>query len=797
MNIHLKFTLQLLIFSLLLISSGLNAQELTKKFFPGHYAKVNTGGGVGVNEWSIEPAKDNPYFVGYTMGIHWNSFEIERDSFNWKVIYDALTICERDNKVLMLSLKDVAHTGGNPYLPDYMLTPEYDGGFYYGTGDKEKGFPKIWLPKYLERWNNYIAKLGEEFDGNPRIAAITFTESARDKPDPEPANFGVLLAEAFKAQNAAAVAAFPNTIVMQYYNYFRPSTPETRADMMSYIVETLKSGFGGPDLKNYSLDFEVLTSSPFSLFYPLYQGKAPISVEAQRGAFNGGSAREVFDYGVNEVKSHFFPWTMGVRDLSAAAYTIYDVIDVINAEQGRVNTTPPTNILKNPGPDPEPQHKFIVNVPADYPTVHGALSAKIGALIDGDTLIIKVGEGIIYAPANDNSLTWPAKKMHIFIEGSGASKSILRGFNQSLTQRIAADANGTRWLILSGSSGMDGSTLSFKDLSFQFLGSFRNTNAAGGVLNVQADYNIQVSFENVVFDNCVGSALVNIPRGKPSLTIENCLFKECVASNRRDNTNIMRGLIAKDGGSVTIRNSTFYSNENQDILSPPSLNGFVVSNATSITYPAMNVILENNAFVNNRNKVAGYTALSPLVGFKADGSGLYSVSMKNNIMLGNLRNGEANDADVYVSNTSKITMAADNQGNYLNKALNLISAGVYENYSIPGAYIDDTYTYTDPRINILMDGDLPLLTADSYGIGHISHGIVGISRISNSDFKVYSQNSKMRVEGLKYGDLFEVYSLSGSLIRRVNVANDSFEMVMPKGFYIVSSGYNSRKIVIH
>jgi hypothetical protein len=493
-----KFSLCLTIFSLLFNFTGLKAQELTKKFYPGHYAKVNSGGAVGVNEWSIEPAKDNPYFVGYTMLIHWNSFEIERDSFNWKVIYDALAICERDNKVLMLSLQDVAHTGGIPYLPDYMLTPEFEGGYYIGSGDKDKGFPKLYLPKYQERWNNYIAKLGEEFDSNPRIAAITFQESARDKPVPEPPNLETLVLNGFKSQNATAAAAFPNTIVIQHVNYMRPSSDASRAELISYIVETLKGGFGAPDVKNFSGGSEVLTTNAFSNFYPVYEGIAPRSCEAQRGAFNGGSAREVFDYGVNEVKNHFFPWTMGVRDLSAAAYTIFDVIDVINAEQGRVNTTPPRNILKNPGPDPEPEHKFTVNIPADYPTVQTALAAKWGTMIDGDTLIIKLAEGIIYAPANDNSLTWPAKKMHIFIEGSGASKTTLRGYNQSLTERVASDVVGTRWLNLSGSSSMNGSSLRFRDLSFQYIGSFRSSNSAGSVINVLADYDIQVSFENVI-----------------------------------------------------------------------------------------------------------------------------------------------------------------------------------------------------------------------------------------------------------------------------------------------------------
>jgi hypothetical protein len=420
MNKYLIFSFIHFIFFLLFIITGLNAQELTKKWYPGHYATVNSESGIGdTNPFLIEPVKDNPFFVGYKFLIKWSSFEIEKDVWDWTKIHNALAVCERDNKVLMLTLVDVSHTGGTPPFPAYILTDVYEGGYYLGSGDRKKIFPKIWLPQYLERWNNFISKLGEEFDSNPMIAAINFAESARDRP------VGVTeteIANAFKSQNAAAVAAFPNTIVFQYVNYLRPSSETSRAGLMSFIVDTLKSGFGGPDVKNFVFNTEVLTSHAFSKFYSLYQGKAPICVEAQRAAFNGGSAREVFDYGVNEVKIHYFPWTTGVRDLKDAAFTIYDVIDVINAEMGRVNTTPPSNIIK-----------VAVDVkaitPCNFTVIPINNKIRVEGLKYGETLDVYTLSGSLHKSVNvvnDNFEVEVPKGFYIVRSGHNSRKIVVQ-----------------------------------------------------------------------------------------------------------------------------------------------------------------------------------------------------------------------------------------------------------------------------------------------------------------------------------------------------------------------------------
>ena len=351
-----------IIFALFVSALQLSAQavdpQLTKKWFPGHYAKVNSGGAVGIDEWRIEPVKDNPYFVGYTMLIHWNSFEKEKDVYDFKVIYDAIRICERDKKKLMITFQDVVHSGGgNPYLPPYILSsPEFEGGYYslvtdgdLGTGVL-KSYPKMWVQPLRDRWNKYVTAVGKEFDNHPTLAAVTFSESSRAKPEPllsQPGFSAAAMIEYFKQQNSAAAKAFPNTIVMQYVNYVRAgATEEMRDDMMKYIVETLNNGFGGPDIINFSKKAYVLKSTDFNDHYIKYNGIAPISVEAQRGAFMGGSAREVFDYGVKTVKLHFMPWATGSRD-ATTAYTIYDVIKVINDEKGKINSTPPLNIIKS------------------------------------------------------------------------------------------------------------------------------------------------------------------------------------------------------------------------------------------------------------------------------------------------------------------------------------------------------------------------------------------------------------------------------------------------------------------
>jgi len=372
----------------------------------------------------------------------------------------------------------------------------------------------------------------------------------------------------------------------------------------------------------------------------------------------------------------------------------------------------------------------------------------------------------------------------------------MRPNDQSLTQRISPAADGNRWMQLTGSTGMNGSSLIIKDITFQYLGSYRLVNAAGGVLNVTVDQPFELTLENIVFDNCVGLAIVNSPRGNPVLNFENCLFKECVATNRRDNTNIMRGLISKEGGSLAIRNTTFYSNENQDSHATPSLSGYNINAATNATYPAMNLVLEKNSFINNLNTIAGYTALSPVIALKPDGPGAFYLSAFNNIMIGNRRIGEMNDVDMFIANRDKLLLS-ESSGNLLNRSVRQVSAGVYEDYSLEGSSVNEEYTYTHAGINFLMDGNLPLLIPDFYGIGKLSYGPLTAEKESgNISLRVFTVNRTLRIEGLTPGNRIDIYNLNGYLITRSTADSDHFETKLSMGVYLVKTANISHKVIV-
>jgi hypothetical protein len=328
------------------------SQEALKKWFPGHYAKTGSNAKMGIEEGSIELIKNNPYFVGYTTNVFWNEIEVSRDVYDFSKIYELIRVADRDNKKLMLTLKDVVHSGGgNPYLPQYILSDEYEGGYFSVTkpGDSGTGtlksFARWWLPQYRERWEKYIRAVGKEFDNHPTIAVINFCESARPEPDEPGTGYSAEnMIKFFKGQNTAAAEAFPNTVVIQYLNWMVISE-EDRDEFMEYLVDDLKVGFGGPDIKNFSRGSEVLVTNRFSRYYLVYREKIPISVEAQSGAFRGGSAREIFHYAVDSVKVNFLPWTTSVRD-SKNGFSFYDVIKVVNEEKGRVNADLPVYLKK-------------------------------------------------------------------------------------------------------------------------------------------------------------------------------------------------------------------------------------------------------------------------------------------------------------------------------------------------------------------------------------------------------------------------------------------------------------------
>jgi hypothetical protein len=785
----------------------LQAQELLKKWYPGHYLYVSPRTfDEPMDESNRAMVRENPYFTGYHARYHWKALETSKDVYDFSIIEQDIETARLDGKKLIVHLHDRDHTGQKVPIPDYLTTdPIYEGGYYRAfdtAAGREKIMPKYWVPAFAERLGELIIAFGNRFDQDTILAYVCIEETALIGSKDQPGFSSSKLKDSYKVIYSAAAEGLPNTIFSQYANWPGGLTRADADEMMAHLV-SLRHGMGGPDALSGLRPFDGVSTigaleNWFGRYYTLYNNIMPVTSSSQAPSFKVNTPLTVLNYAIDNLNSHFMSWATQRKETDPNnLFGIVEIIEMVTAEKGRINTIPPASILSSFNPDSltsRDSANIEITIPGIYTSVQAALAGEWTKLTDGGSLTVNVSEGVFYAPSAGNSLLWPGKRINVIVQGVGAGKTIMRPFNQNLTQRIAPLTDGTRWMELTGSSGMDGSTLLVKDMTFQYMGSYQKVIAAGCVFNFRIDQSFEATIENVVFDNCVGLAIVNNPRGNTDLIIDNCLFKECV-STERENGNAMRGLIAKDGGSLTVRNTTFYSNENQDSNPSPSLNGFAVNAGSTATYPAMEVVLENNSFVNNLNKVPGYNVLSPVVALKPDGTGVYYLSALNNIFIGNRRTGEENDVDLYISNTGRL-LISESSGNLLTRSVSLVSAGVYEDFLLEGSLVNAAYTYTHPDINFTMDGELPVLSPDFHGIGKMVRLPLNTKNLKNPSFRVYTVNNVLRMEGLTPGISIQIYNLSGSPVINYTAATDHFETELSKGFYLVRAGNESYKTIV-
>ena len=321
------------------------AGGLAKKWFPGHYLKIRHYDGP-IQQKSRDLVKNNPYFKGYKIHVVWNELEPEKDAYDFSVIENALQIAGSDQKKLMVHLQDrVFNSEQNPYLPDYLLTPEYEGGWFY---DGKKSLPRAWLPAYRDRWTKLLVALGEELDNHPDLAGFMLSESSglfatKDMPASWTTD-GIM---AFARETFSTLAqSLPTTPFFQYVNW--GLEPAERDEFMRELVEKNGHGFGGPDIYDAKKPAENKTwtlDMTFGPYYETYRGVAPICVENQTAGFTApGGAQSVFDYAVDQIGVHFLPWVAAYD----GDWTIEDAIAVVNKEKGRVNPTVPSNIKISP-----------------------------------------------------------------------------------------------------------------------------------------------------------------------------------------------------------------------------------------------------------------------------------------------------------------------------------------------------------------------------------------------------------------------------------------------------------------
>jgi hypothetical protein len=227
------------------------------------------------------------------------------------------------------------------------MTPEYGGGWVYNALSNESHI-HFWNQNLLDRQRLLLEAIGAEYDDEPLLSHVFCDETSGKATT----NTAAYLSEYPDWNNAKGMAyythlsevmadAFPNTLYFCYTNwgFLTADIPILMADL-----ESRKHGFGGPDLwnrKKPGTDGQVYNNR-FGDYYTTKPGVMPICVETQASGYLGGSAEELFTFGVDTVGVNFLPW--GPYPPAGAVWTWEDAVAEVTRQQGRINTAIPTSL---------------------------------------------------------------------------------------------------------------------------------------------------------------------------------------------------------------------------------------------------------------------------------------------------------------------------------------------------------------------------------------------------------------------------------------------------------------------
>ncbi len=412
----------------------------------------------------------------------------------------------------------------------------------------------------------------------------------------------------------------------------------------------------------------------------------------------------------------------------------------------------------------------VINVPADFPRIWEALDA-----VRNDTLTyppatpitIRVhGEGyaVGYNPEGDANQSYinmpPLSRLgyDITIEGDGPDKTVIRGFatpeEMPDIRHGGHDDRGMRFLVTH--SGGLGWSFTLKNIKLQNWG-FGNTSS--GVININqaSSEGMKVNFINVEFEYMMApaGAIVQSNMNNNEVYMDNVFIHN---STVYEHGNFQGLFHLRRIGKLTVKNSTFMSNDrysrslaNNNDQARYTGTIFRILHTNHQENQDLTILFENNAFIDNLPvDVPRHTGFStgdetleptptniaqPLISFEhvgaEDKTSVIDITMKNNIMIENRREGENMDVDILVHDTEgidgRIIFNYPEEENY-----NIVNSAVisnelvddswtFDDMALDGYKISRSYTYTDPDIAFEMEGDLPKVFYDDFGVGFVKY----------------------------------------------------------------------------
>jgi hypothetical protein len=332
------------------------------KWHPGHYVQLGAGASDDLVLRTFKEISALPNVRGVQTRYMWRDLETAQGVYDFTEIDKDLAAAQAVGKKLFIMVGTKAFSAGGRALPEYMHTDEYGGGVYrividakdtLGTEATTGENIAMYVPAVRDRMIALVTALGQRYNGNDTFEGIGFNETALGQAvvpltSTQKADFFTNLA----LMDAAARRAFPNTVVMQFFNFPRPYMPGLVNSAISNSV-----ALGGPD--TFLNDSELELSA-----YPLYDtaaGKVALgpSVQAenyfttyQGGPYAPPAVTDLYNFAKTRLHANYIFWA---KNLTAPLYPYTNVLNMFKAPSfpqdaaGGLTTTCPTTFASCTG----------------------------------------------------------------------------------------------------------------------------------------------------------------------------------------------------------------------------------------------------------------------------------------------------------------------------------------------------------------------------------------------------------------------------------------------------------------
>lgn len=163
----------------------------------------------------------HPAIAGAQIMYAWAELEPEQGRYVFDAIEDDLAYLASHDKRLFVQLQDATFNPVTKAVPEYLLSPGFDGGAVTQldeAGKVEGWVAKRWNRSVQERFALLLKQLGDRFDG--RIQGLNLQETAIGVSAEQDASFSPdHYANAIQRNMQAAKVAFSQSVVMQYANF--------------------------------------------------------------------------------------------------------------------------------------------------------------------------------------------------------------------------------------------------------------------------------------------------------------------------------------------------------------------------------------------------------------------------------------------------------------------------------------------------------------------------------------------------------------------------------------------------